>query len=128
MNVHSACDGIDLFSAGLKAFSTWWCLDIIEVCRQCLGGKRISTVRIHRSLTPSGHGYSSYSNLARLFADFAVMCTWEGDNTVMAQQAARYLVNVMRKGTKDKPLTGFLKYLENQRARLRSYPFLTLGG
>jgi acyl-CoA oxidase len=27
-----------------------------------------------------------------MFNDFAVMCTWEGDNTVMAKQTARYLI------------------------------------
>jgi acyl-CoA oxidase len=37
-------------------------------------------------------GYSSYASLSGMFNDFAVMCTWEGDNTVMAQQTARYLI------------------------------------
>jgi acyl-CoA oxidase len=51
-------------SAGLKAFCTWNCLDTIDKCRQSLGG----------------HGYSSYTGLAALYNDFAVQCTWEGDN------------------------------------------------
>lgn len=49
-------------SAGLKAFTTWAAHYGIDTCRQACGG----------------HGYSSYSRLPRLFADFAVMCTWEG--------------------------------------------------
>lgn len=53
-------------SAGLKAYCTWYTLSSIETCRQCCGG----------------HGYSGYAGLAAMFADFAVQCTWEGDNTV----------------------------------------------
>ena len=58
-DLHATC-------AGLKAFSTWACYHGIDTLRQCLGG----------------HGYSGYTSLARMFADFAVQCTWEGDNTV----------------------------------------------
>lgn len=47
--------------AGLKALCTWNTLDLIERCRQTLGGL----------------GYSSYAGLASLFQDFAVQCTWE---------------------------------------------------
>jgi acyl-CoA oxidase len=63
-------------SAGLKAFSTWECLDIIERCRQACGG----------------HGYSSYTGLANMYQDFAVQCTWEGDNTILTLQLGRYLI------------------------------------
>lgn len=37
-----------------------------------------------------GHGYSKYNGLSGTLQDFAIMCTWEGDNTVMALQTARY--------------------------------------
>lgn len=47
-------------SAGLKAFSTWQCLDTIDKCRQSLGG----------------HGYSAYAGLASMYADQAVQCWW----------------------------------------------------
>ncbi|KAJ2380937.1 fatty-acyl coenzyme A oxidase, partial [Coemansia sp. RSA 2603] len=43
-------------SAGLKAFCTWMCLNIIDQCRQSLGG----------------HGYSAYTGLAQAYSDFAV--------------------------------------------------------
>ena len=36
-----------------------------------------------------GHGYSKYNGLAGTLQDFAVMCTFEGDNTVMALQTGR---------------------------------------
>jgi acyl-CoA oxidase len=92
-------------SSGLKAFTTWATHYGIDTCRQACGG----------------HGYSSYSRLPQLFADFAVMCTWEGtgfclrcrhyhrkpdltpptlfagDNTVMALQTSRYLIKSLAK-------------------------------
>jgi acyl-CoA oxidase len=68
-------------AAGLKAVATWYANDAIEHCRQCLGG----------------NGYSAYSELPAHRADWAVMCTWEGDNTVMMKQCARFLVKQHRK-------------------------------
>ncbi|KAJ3300633.1 fatty-acyl coenzyme A oxidase, partial [Blyttiomyces sp. JEL0837] len=82
-------------SAGLKAFCTWNCIDTIEKCRQSLGG----------------HGYSSYTGLASLAADFAVQATWEGDNTILALQSGRYLVGCYREakqGKKQPPGIGYL--------------------
>jgi len=85
-------------SAGLKAFSTWWCNESLEIARQCLGG----------------HGYSSYSGLPHNLQDWAVNCTWEGDNTVLAQQTTRFLLSSYKKKLKGKgPLTGFVKYFED---------------
>lgn len=82
-------------SAGLKAFCTWKTLELIEHCRQSLGGL----------------GYSSYAGLASLFQDFAVQCTWEGDNTVLTLQTGRYLISCVRDRTKGKKVpdgVGFL--------------------
>jgi len=76
-------------SAGLKAFCTWFAHYGLDECRQCLGG----------------HGYSSYAGISQIFSDYAVMCTWEGDNTVMAQQTARYLIKSLRRF-----LSGKLKF------------------
>eukprot|EP01098_Paradermamoeba_levis_P015897 TRINITY_DN8331_c0_g1_i1.p1 TRINITY_DN8331_c0_g1~~TRINITY_DN8331_c0_g1_i1.p1 ORF type:complete len:629 (+),score=175.69 TRINITY_DN8331_c0_g1_i1:278-1888(+) len=83
-------------SAGLKAFATWWCNESIEQCRQCCGG----------------NGYSAYAGFASELADYAVMCTWEGDNTVMAQQSARYLIKSWKKSRRGKKVPGSLGYLE----------------
>jgi len=88
-NVHAT-------SAGLKAFSAWWCNESLEVARQCMGG----------------HGYSSFSGLPHVLQDWAVNCTWEGDNTVLAQQTSRFLLSAYKKKMKGKPLNGFLKYME----------------
>jgi acyl-CoA oxidase len=82
-------------SAGLKAFCTWACLDTIERCRQACGG----------------HGYSAYSNLPAMFNDFAVQCTWEGDNTILSLQAGRALVSSYQGAVKGAKLPPGMQYL-----------------
>ncbi|KAJ1978322.1 fatty-acyl coenzyme A oxidase [Dimargaris verticillata] len=82
-------------SAGLKAFCTWNCLHTIEQCRQSLGG----------------HGYSGYTGLASMYQDFAVQCTWEGDNTILTLQCGRYLVSSLRGHRKGKLLPKNIEYL-----------------
>lgn len=84
-------------SAGLKAFCTWNCLNTIEQCRQSCGG----------------HGYSAYTGLAGMYQDFAVQCTWEGDNTILALQAGRYLISSYREAMKGKKLSPGVGYLNN---------------
>lgn len=85
--------------AGLKAFSTWDTLAAIEQCRQCCGG----------------NGYSSYNALSTLLADFTVIVTFEGDNTVMAQQTASYLIRSVENLTKGEKLAGSVQYLAKVR-------------
>lgn len=80
MNAIESLKEVHATTAGLKAFCTWRTLDLIEQCRQTLGGL----------------GYSAYAGLATLFQDFAVQCTWEGDNTVLTLQTGRYLINCVR--------------------------------
>ena len=82
-------------SAGLKAFCTWNCLNTIEQCRQTLGG----------------HGYSSYTGLAQMYNDFAVQCSWEGDNTILTLQAGRYLVNCYSQAKSGKTMPSGVAYL-----------------
>ena len=44
-------------------------------------------------------------------ADWAVMQTWEGDNTVLMLQTGKYLVKKWKHLQKGKKLSGFLAYL-----------------
>ncbi|CEJ01590.1 Putative Acyl-coenzyme A oxidase [Rhizopus microsporus] len=84
-------------SAGLKAFCTWNCLSTIEACRQSCGG----------------HGYSAYTGLASMYQDFAVQCTWEGDNTILTLQLGRYLISSYREALNGKKLSPGVGYLNN---------------
>ncbi|EGF98076.1 uncharacterized protein MELLADRAFT_46146 [Melampsora larici-populina 98AG31] len=85
-------------SAGLKAFSTWQCLDTIDKCRQTLGG----------------HGYSAYAGLASMYADQAVQCTWEGDNTILSLQAGRSLISAYQDAQKGKKVSTGVAYLDDK--------------
>jgi acyl-CoA oxidase len=66
-------------SAGLKSFVTQVTADGIEECRRCCGG----------------HGYSRFSGLPDLFEDYLPLQTAEGDNYLLAQQTARYLLKAL---------------------------------
>ncbi|KAE8887675.1 Acyl-coenzyme A oxidase 2 [Phytophthora fragariae] len=86
--------------SGFKAFCTWDVQEGIDACRQSCGG----------------NGYSKYTGLAELLADFSVMVTFEGDNTVMAQQTAHYLIRSVEKLRRGEKLAGSVQYLEREQA------------
>ncbi|XP_037621620.1 peroxisomal acyl-coenzyme A oxidase 1 isoform X3 [Sebastes umbrosus] len=92
-------------SAGLKAFTTWAANSGIEVCRMSCGG----------------HGYSRSSALPDIYVDFTPTCTYEGENTVMMLQTARYLVKCYRQAKAGQQLSGIVSYL-NEAKHLRVQP------
>jgi len=91
-------------SCGMKAFSTWWGMETLEICRRCLGG----------------HAYSVYSGIPALMADYGVLTTGGGDNIVMAQQNARYLMKVYRDAIGNKKKLGdSVSYFSNAQEALK---------
>jgi acyl-CoA oxidase len=62
--------------AGLKAVTTWHALDTIQVCREACGGA----------------GYLAENQLTQMRSDVDVFTTFEGDNTVLLQLAAKGLL------------------------------------
>uniref|UniRef100_A0A3Q3MC61 Acyl-coenzyme A oxidase n=1 Tax=Mastacembelus armatus TaxID=205130 RepID=A0A3Q3MC61_9TELE len=94
-------------SAGLKAFTTWATSSAIEVCRMSCGG----------------HGYSRCSALPDIYVEFTPMCTYEGENTVMMLQTARYLVKSYRQVKDGQQLSGIVSYLnEAEHRRVQAQP------
>ncbi|XP_061779089.1 peroxisomal acyl-coenzyme A oxidase 1 isoform X3 [Nerophis lumbriciformis] len=92
-------------SAGLKAFTTWAANSAIEVCRMSCGG----------------HGYSRSSALPDIYVEFTPTCTYEGENTVMMLQTARYLMKSYRQARTGQRLHGMVSYLnESQLPRVQS--------
>ncbi|KAI9360090.1 acyl-CoA dehydrogenase/oxidase [Pilaira anomala] len=63
-------------SASLKGLAGWYATDILESCRRSCGG----------------HAYSAYNGIGHIIGDWGVMTTGGGDNVVLLQQCARYLL------------------------------------
>ena len=81
-SVFASLESVHATTCGLKAFGTWYVNDAIEVCRQSLGGQ----------------GYSTHALLPNVRNDWAVQCTWEGDNTVLALQCAKHMLRMTGRG------------------------------
>ncbi|KAG0001077.1 acyl-Coenzyme A oxidase, partial [Modicella reniformis] len=67
-------------SAGFKGALAWYVTEVLESCRRACGG----------------HAYSSYNSIAGLIGDFGVVTTGGGDNVVLMQQSARYLITALK--------------------------------
>ncbi|XP_070828845.1 peroxisomal acyl-coenzyme A oxidase 1 isoform X2 [Chaetodon trifascialis] len=93
-------------SAGLKAFTSWAANTGIEVCRMACGG----------------HGYSCSSALPGIYVEFTPSCTYEGENTVMMLQTARYLVKSYRQAKAGQQLSGMVSYLNEAEHRVQPQP------
>lgn len=74
-------------SCGLKALASTTAAEGLEVCRRACGG----------------HGYSSFSGIGSWYADYLPTTTWEGDNYMLTQQVARYLLKTARSVLKGQP-------------------------
>lgn len=67
-------------SCALKSYSSTVAAEGLETCRRACGG----------------HGYSSFSGIGSHYADYLPTVTWEGDNYMLTQQVARYLLKSAR--------------------------------
>jgi acyl-CoA oxidase len=72
-------------SSGLKSLCTMLAADGIETCRRAMGG----------------HGFGGGSGLVGLNADYLSKPTVEGDNWMITQQVAAYLIKKMTDAVKD---------------------------
>src|SRR3954447_21222068 len=67
---------LETLAAGVKAVATWHASDTIQTCREACGGA----------------GYLRANRFATLKADTDVFTTFEGDNTILLQLAAKNLL------------------------------------
>jgi hypothetical protein len=75
-----------------KSYVTFNALEAIEECRRSCGG----------------HGYMMLSGLPSLYAEYLPSITYDGDNSILTLQSARYFMSLLRK-PKQMPET--LEYL-----------------
>ena len=99
-------------AAGLKAVTTTAASLGVEACRVACGG----------------HGYSQSSGLPELYSNTCPSMTYEGDNSILLLQTARYLIK-MRTGLDKNPnytLPDNVKYLTNRKSSQRPYSLILL--
>ncbi|XP_060246920.1 peroxisomal acyl-coenzyme A oxidase 2 isoform X2 [Meriones unguiculatus] len=90
-------------STGMKAMFSDFCAQGAEICRRACGG----------------HGYSKLSGLPTLVTRVIASCTYEGENTVLYLQVARFLMKSYLQAqvspTSQKPLPQSVMYLASPR-------------
>ncbi|KAG0304511.1 hypothetical protein BGZ98_005426, partial [Dissophora globulifera] len=87
---------VHAMSSALKSYCTTIGAAGTEECRKLMGG----------------HGFSYFTGLAHLFASIVPSNTYEGDNYVLTQQMARYLLKEVKTArTNPDKVTPFSKYL-----------------
>lgn len=84
-------------AAGFKGVLAWYTTELLEACRRACGG----------------HAYSSYNAIAGLIADFGVAITGGGDNVVLLQQTARYMMTAIKWASEEQELMESLSYLSD---------------
>uniref|UniRef100_A0A0K8UT49 Acyl-coenzyme A oxidase n=1 Tax=Bactrocera latifrons TaxID=174628 RepID=A0A0K8UT49_BACLA len=84
-------------SCCLKAYCSSESEEGVEVLRKACGG----------------HGYLSSSNFQQIYGTVTAACTYEGENTVLLLQTARFLLKQYAEGLKRKVLPHSVRYLRN---------------
>lgn len=92
---HSFLPFVHATTAALKAYATQVAFDGAEEARKCCGG----------------YGYSVLSGFPSIVGDLAPMPTLEGENYVMYQQTARYLMKAITNIKANLPIDDSISYL-----------------
>ena len=86
---------IEALAAGMKSYSTWSTRDILQECREAIGGK----------------GYLSENRIDALKNDNEIYTTFEGDNTVLMQLVAKNRLSEFRKAFGEMGAAGIISYV-----------------
>ncbi|XP_013804327.2 peroxisomal acyl-coenzyme A oxidase 2 [Apteryx mantelli] len=85
------------FSSGFKAMVTQYCTSGVEICLRACGG----------------HGYSLLSGLPSLYTRVLASCIYEGENTVLFLQTARFLIKCFMAASAGQPIPPSVTYLSS---------------
>ncbi|NXH13619.1 ACOX2 oxidase, partial [Bucco capensis] len=83
------------FSSGFKAIITQYCTSAVEICLRACGG----------------HGYSLLSGLPSLYTKILASCIYEGENTILLLQTARFLIKCFMAASAGQPVPPSVTYL-----------------
>ncbi|WP_456312589.1 acyl-CoA dehydrogenase family protein [Pseudomonas shirazensis] len=86
---------IEALAAGMKSYSTWSTRDILQECREAIGGK----------------GYLSENRIDDFKNDTEIYTTFEGDNTVLMQLVAKNRLAEFRKAFGEMGSLGIINYV-----------------
>ncbi|CAG8452019.1 4540_t:CDS:10, partial [Acaulospora morrowiae] len=84
-------------STGLKGTLTWWGSEVLERVRRSMGG----------------HAYSAYNAIGPAIGDWGVVTTGGGDNFVLLQQTAKYVLGALKDVSQGKRVDGSVAYLND---------------
>ncbi|XP_069721789.1 peroxisomal acyl-coenzyme A oxidase 2 [Phaenicophaeus curvirostris] len=82
-------------SSGFKAIVTQYCTSAVEICLRACGG----------------HGYSLLSGLPSLYTKILASCIYEGENTILFLQTARFLVKCFMAASAGQSIPPSVTYL-----------------
>ncbi|XP_061474753.1 peroxisomal acyl-coenzyme A oxidase 2 [Rhineura floridana] len=85
-------------ASGIKVIATEYCSAGVEVCQKACGG----------------HGYSLLSGLPSLCSRLMASCIYEGENTVLLLQTARFLIKCLGMSRSGHPLPSSVAYLSSK--------------
>ncbi|CAH2102908.1 unnamed protein product [Euphydryas editha] len=94
-------------------------LHALACCLKAVGTSDTALLVERCRLACGGHGYMMSSNLPHICQQISAACTYEGDNTVLLLQTARFLIKTWQQVDSGK-LTPTVEYLST--ARTKSYP------
>ncbi|XP_069668107.1 peroxisomal acyl-coenzyme A oxidase 2 isoform X2 [Haliaeetus albicilla] len=83
------------FSSGFKAMVTQYSTSAVEICLRACGG----------------HGYSLLSGLPSLYTKIVASCIYEGENTILFLQTARFLIKCFMAASTGQPVPPSVTYL-----------------
>ncbi|KAG0046377.1 acyl-coenzyme A oxidase [Gryganskiella cystojenkinii] len=87
---------VHAISSGLKSTCTTIAATGVEDCRKLMGG----------------HGYSYFSGISHIWSTYVPSNTYEGDNFLLTQQSARYLLKQIKLATTDpEKVTPYSRYV-----------------
>lgn len=95
----------------------------LACCLKAVASADASAAVEQLRLSCGGHGYMDASNLPTTYGLVTAVCTYEGENTVLLLQTARYLVKAWKQAISGDTLPPTVKYLELLSRRVKQRPW-----
>ncbi|XP_076759587.1 acyl-coenzyme A oxidase 1 [Xylocopa sonorina] len=96
-------------------------LHALSCCLKAVTSADAATAIEQLRLSCGGHGYMDASNLPATYSLATAICTYEGENTVMLLQTARYLAKVWKQAVAGESLPSTVQYLTAAAKRKKQY-------